>query len=324
MNRTVVLIVLGLIALGVILYFILRPRVISTTTNKNGPFNLSVTTNALNASDFASTTVANAFANDGQGTFQCFVLIDALSRTGGHVDCGVGSNKPDCDSGLYNICTCNATSDCTNCTHDGYQPVFTIHGIYTLEVMNAPDASRPNGVATQLTVRTRTDRGGNPATQVETITLPPIDHQKWVMITIAREGRRIDVYYNNTLVTSSNLNNVVSTISNGTPLITGNYMLSGKIGGLTFLPNRMSVQDVSSVYGKATNTRGDPLIFTTTPNAFAYDVIAAPSSSIAERLCLDGSCLSFPQLGQPDISSYPNIFNIKTSVSGVPFTTQYA
>jgi hypothetical protein len=320
----VILIALGLIVLGVVLYFVLRPTSPSTTTIKNGPFDLSKIENAINASDFATNTIANAFVNDGEGTFQCFVILDALSRTGGHVDCGVGSNKPDCDSGLYNVCTCTAVGDCTNCKHEGYQPVFTIHGIYTLEVMNAPDASRPSGVATQLTVRTKTDNAGTPITQIETINLPPIDHQKWVMITIAREGRRLDIYYNNTLVSSSKLNNIVSTVTNGTPLTTGNYMLSGKIGALSFLPNRQSIQDVSSTYAKLTNTRGDPSMFTTASTTHSYTVNSKAPTSIISSLCLDGSCLSFPKLGQADVSSYPNIFNIKTSVSGVPFTTQYA
>jgi len=324
MDRMVIFIVLGLILLVVILYFLLRPTQTSTTTLKNGPFKLSSKTNALNTSDFSSQALANAFATDGQGSFQCFVMLDALSRTGGHVDCGLASNSPDCRSGLYPVCTCNTINDCTNCNHSGYQKVFTIHGIYTLEVMNVPDASRPNGIAAQLTVRTSTDTDGVQVTQVETVSLPPIDQQKWVMITIAREGRRIDIYYNNSLVLSTKMQNVISTITNGTPLIVGDPLLSGQIGGLTFLPNRQSINDVSATYAKATNTRGDPTIFITTANALTYDIESRPPTSFVTKLCLDGSCLSFPKLGAPDVSSYPNIFNINTSRSGIPFTTQYA
>jgi hypothetical protein len=291
---------------------------------KNGPFSLSSTTNALSSSDFSTATIANAFYTDGVGTFQCFVFLDTLARTGSHVDCGLGTNTPNCDSGLYSTCVCTTTSDCTNCSHAGYQSLFTIHGIYTLEIMNVPDASRPNGVAAQFTVKTSSDRAGTGITQVETINLPPINHQKWVMITVSKEGRRFDIYYNNTLVSSTNLESVPSSITNGTPLITGNSILSGQIGGLTFLPNRQTIQDVSETYAKATNTKGDPVIFITKSNAYSYNVASRPTTTILSSLCLDGSCLSFPKLGQPDISSYPNIFNIKTSVSGVPLTTQYA
>ena len=324
MNLKVIAIVLGLVLLAIALYYILRPTPQSTITTKNGPFKLSSKTNALNASDFGSQAIANSFISDGQGTFQCFVMLDSLARTGSHVDCGVGPASPSCDTGLYNICTCTAVADCKNCTHNGYQPLFTIHGIYTLEVMNVPDASRPNGVAAQLTVRTSTDKNGAEITQIETIDLPPLDHQKWVMITIAKEGRRVDVYYNNTLVVSNQMQNVISTRSGGaTPLVIGDSLLSGQIGGLTFLPNRQSIDDISSTYAKATNTRGDPYIFTTSVAGYSYSIQEKPASTIVQKLCLDGSCLSFPKLGQPDVSSYPNIFNINTSKSGVPFTTQY-
>lgn len=323
-TRTVVLIVLCLIFLGIILYFVLRPVAITTTTIKNGPLSLSSKTNALSTSDFSSATIANAFYKDGNGTFQCFVFMDALARTGSHVDCGLGTNTPNCDSGLYSTCVCSSTSDCTNCSHAGYQSVFTIHGIYTLEVMNVPDASRPNAIAAQFTVKTATDNRGVAASQIETINLPPINHQKWVMITVSKEGRRIDIFYDNTMVSSTNLQNIPSSITNGTPLITGNSMLSGQIGGLTFLPNRQTIQDVSEKYAKETNTKGDPVIFKTTSTAYSYSVESKKPTTIITSLCLDGSCLNFPQLGQPDVSSYPNIFNTKTSVVGVPFRTQYA
>ena len=323
MDRMVVFIVLGLIFLVIILYFILRP-IETSTTMKTGPFKLSSKMNALEASDFSSQALANSFVKDDQGSFQCFIMLDALSRTGEHVECGIETNRPDCEKGLYPVCTCTTINNCINCEHTGYQRVFTIHGIYTLEVMNVPDASRPNGVAAQLTVRTGNISNGVQVTQVETISLPPIDRQKWVMITIAKEGRRVDVYYNNSLVLSKKMLSVISTLTNNTPLIVGNPLLSGQIGGLTFLPDRQSINDVSSTYAKTTNTRGDPTIFITTPNALTYDTEARPANSIASRLCLDGSCLSFPKLGAPDISSYPNIFNINTSKSGVPFTSQYA
>lgn len=324
MDRIVIFIVLGIILLGIALYFILRPASPLTTTNKIGPIDLSSKTNALSISDFSTPAIANAFYKEGQGSFQCFVMLDAISRTGSHVDCGKGTATPACDTGLYPICKCTAVSDCTNCDHAGYQKLCVIHGIYTLEVMNVPDASRPNAVGAQLTVRTRTNSGGNDTTEVETIDLPPIDRQKWVMITITKEGRRIDVYYNNALVTSSTLQSIISTDSNATPLITGDPMLSGQIGGIRFLPNRMTITEVVSSYAASVDTRGQPNMFVTTPTALTYTNSTAPEKSIIQKLCLDGSCLSFPKLGQPEISEYSNIFNQNASNSRLPFTTQYA
>jgi hypothetical protein len=303
---------------------------------KKGPFALSSNTDILTISDFSSPVIANSFYKDGQGTFQCFIMLDSFARTGGHVDCVISANpsdvqpvinnnKPYCDTGLYPICKCTGTTDCGNCVHEGYQTVLTIHGIYALEIMNVPDASRPNGIGAQITIRTRNSDINNVAiTQVETIPLPPIEHQKWVMLTITKNGRRIDVYYNNTLVSSSKLQNIPSTLSNAIPLNIGNTLLSGKIGALTFLPNHQSIQDVSAEYAKSVNTRGDPNMFITTVSSSSYDVKERPANSILSSLCLDGSCMTFPKLGQPNVSSYLNIFNVRTPVPGAPLSTEYA
>jgi hypothetical protein len=335
MNRLIIFIGLGIILLAVALYFILRPKPVLTTTIKKGPFSLSSNSDVLNTSDFASQVVANSFYQDGQGTFQCFILLDSFARTGGHVDCipsrtsgslpSINNNSPSCDTGLYPICKCSSINDCGNCAHEGYQTVFTIHGMYTLEVMNVPDASRPNGIGAQMTVRTsNTDINNNIITQVETIPLPPIEHQKWVMFTLARDGRRIDIYYNNALVSSSKLQNIPSTRTNGIPLNVGNTLLSGKIGALRFLPNHQSINDVSAEYAKSVNTRGDPNMFITTLSSSSYDTKERPENSILSSLCLDGSCMTFPKIGEPNVSSYLNIFNIRTPAAGAPLSTEYA
>jgi len=331
MNRLFIFIVLGLIILGVALYFILRPKTVLTTTLKKGPFSLSSKSDILTVSDFSSAVIANSFYIDGQGTFQCFIFLDSFARTGGHVDCipssrttgslpSINDNSPSCDTGLYPICKCSSINDCGNCTHEGYQTVFTIHGVYALELMNVPDASRPNAIGAQLTVRT----SNTGITQVETIPLPPIEHQKWVMLTITKNGRRIDVYYNNTLVSSSKLQNIPSTFSNDIPLNIGNTLLSGKIGALTFLPNHQSINDVSAEYAKSVNTRGDPNMFITTVSSSSYDVKERPENSILSSLCLDGSCMTFPKIGEPNVSSYLNIFNTEAPRAGAPLLTEYA
>ena len=58
------------------------------------------------------------------------------------------------------------------------------------------------------------DKPNIPKVQVvfeETIPLPELPFQKWTMITIAREGRRFDIYYNGKIVTSKRTQNVVDT-----------------------------------------------------------------------------------------------------------------
>lgn len=327
---SIITIVLVLLVLGILLYFIFRPSSLPNTM-LNGPISLSTQVPALSNDNFPTLQAANAFLKDGQGTFQCFVYLDLLKRTGKHVACGTDSHQPDCSSGLYGQCTCSTVSDCTNCAHDGYESVFNLYGAFNFEVMNVPDASRPSGVAAQLSVRTETTVDGVDAVQVQTIPLPPLDQQKWVMITICKEGRRIDVYYNNALVTSSKMINMISTKNpNGTPVTVGDPALSGQIAGLSFFPNRMTVQDVSSTYSNLADTRGNPIFLSTTPDMYGYKMNTGPSNSLIQTMCLDGSCISFPQIsaafpqiGQPDISSYTNIFRSSGSSNAI-FTTQYA
>jgi hypothetical protein len=314
-----------IVVMAILLYFILRPSNTSSTVMVAGPYSLSTPTQVISMSNFPSTLAAGAFLENGQGTFQCFVYLDNLAKTGKHVKCGINTSTPNCSTGLYEPCECSTPADCTNCKHEGYQSVFNLYGAFTLEVMNVPDASRPNAVSAQLSLRTETTDSAQRKVHIETIPLPPIDQQKWVMITISKEGRRIDIYYNNALVSSSKTVNMISTVNiNGTPASIGDSTLSGQIGGLGFLPNRLSVSEVSAMYATSTDTRGNPNIFTITPTSYTYSLASGSKSSIIQKLCLDGSCFSFPQIGLPDITSYENIFNLNPTKSILPLTSEYA
>ena len=95
-------------------------------------------------------------------------------------------------------------------------------------------------------------------------------------------------------------------------------------GGISFFPSRLSIQDVSTQYAETTDTRGNPTVFTTSQTSNSYEVSSGTNTpSIISSLCLDGSCISLPQVGQPDIGSYSNILNINPQ-AGVAATTQYA
>lgn len=259
MNKLTILIVLSVIIISIFLYFILRRSIVQQTTVR-GPLQLSSKVVAIGSENFSTIDSSTEFLKDGQGTFQFFVYLDQLARTGEHVDCGQDTNQPSCDTGLYNQCSCASSSDCENCAHAGYKHLVSLYGVYTLEIMNVPDASRPNSVAVQLAVRTNTeDSTGVQLVQIETIPLPPLSQQKWTMVTISREGRRIDVYYNNSIVSSSKTMNMISVTNvNGSPVMIGDSGLSGQIAVLSFFPNRYSIQDVTTAYTKFTDTRGNP------------------------------------------------------------------
>jgi copper chaperone CopZ len=301
----------------VILYFIFKPSS-NNSLNVKGPLQLSSKVVAIKSSSFSTLDASTAFLKDGEGTFQCFVYLDQLSKTGEHVDCGNNSYQPSCETGLYNDCTCITSSDCTNCLHAGYKHVLSLYGVYVLEIMNVPDASRPNSVAVQLALRTSTEETSDiKSSIIETIPLPPLPQQKWTMITISREGRRVDVYYNNKIVSSNKTMNMICVQDvNGSPVMIGDSGLSGQIGILSFLPNRVSVQDIESAYARLADTRGNPLEISTDKGALTQTFSSGTdTNSILHKLCLDGSCLSLPHVG-------PNIFTVKAdpiSTSTLPY-----
>jgi len=293
---------------GVVLVFvffmvyILTKQDASVSLVQNGPFSLTSPNSIVSSSNFGSISDANRFLKNGAGTFQCFVYLDTLSRSGGAVGCGQ-TGGPKC-SGFFDPCKCTNTSDCTNCVHVGYNSLVSLYGVYTLEVLTAPDASRPSSVLAQLSVKTTTQTMGTVVNYIETIPLDAIPMQKWTMITIAKEGRRIDVYYNDHFVSSTSLNNMIVGTGDGTIVVAGDIGLSGSIGLVRFDTNRLSVGEVSSVYSQLADTRGAPNTISTnvTGTTASMSANTAPFyMRVLTALCLDGSCLTVPQIHAPVI-----------------------
>jgi hypothetical protein len=145
-----------------------------------GPFPLNKQQSVIEASSFTTTIGSQYFLKEGTGTFQTYIYLDSLTQTGGVSDCGTRSNQPSCSSGLYDPCKCASLIDCTNCTHSGYKNLISLYGVYNLEVLPFPDASRQNTVSAQLAINTQTADEAF----IETIPLPPLPLQKWVFLTI--------------------------------------------------------------------------------------------------------------------------------------------
>jgi hypothetical protein len=110
----------------------------------------------------------------------------------------------------------------------------------------------------------------------ETIPLPEIPFQKWTFITIAREGRRFDVYYNGKLVMSKR--------AAFGPITAGDPNLMGKIAFVQTFPQKLSQPEVMEKYKANSDTTGQP-------------TISAPGS-IFDYLpnCKDGGCISGPKM----------------------------
>ena len=305
---------IGAIALGILViiaYFLMSAKGIPiSSTTVDGPFSLSKSTPILVSSSFPSPAGSLSFLKDGTGTFQAYIYLDSLSQTGSVSPCGTSMNQPSCSSGLYDPCTCAGKMDCSNCSHDGYKNLISLYGVYNLEVLPFPDACRQNSVSTQLAIQTMTAD----ETFIETIPLPPLPLQKWTMFTISKTGRRIDVYYNSSIVTSSTLLNMISNMNpSGSIVQAGDSSLSGSIGVISMNGATSTVGSVASQYSQTSDTRGAPTKFAISLKSYTNKIAANPGPGILSSLCLDGSCLHLPRVGNAN----PSLSQFTDSLSGL-------
>lgn len=197
------------------------------------------------------------------GSLQAFVYPLAFQRTGQVSMCSDGSNpqpgEPDCNSGRFGICECVGT-DCSRCKHIGYVNLLNVSNVLRLEMLTSPDASRQNAALVQLVLRTLRRKPTSAETQTveETIVLPMIPLQKWTMITIARDGRRYDVYYNNKIVNSKRTEFVLDVNSAVGPIQAGDANIYGTITDIEVFSSRLTQAEVSSNYARLADTNGQP------------------------------------------------------------------
>jgi len=318
-----------LLIVVVIIYFLVSAKGTPiSNTSVDGPFALSSATSVVKASSFLSPAGSLSFLRDGTGTFQAYVYLDSLSQTGSVSACGTGTNQPSCSSGMYDPCTCSTNVDCGNCSHDGYKNLISLYGVYNLEILPFPDASRQNTVSAQLSVQTMTADNAF----IETIPLPPIPLQKWTMITISKTGRRVDVYYNASLVSSSTLLNMITNMNpSGAIVQAGDSSLSGSIGVISMNGTASTIGSVASHYSQTSDTRGAPTKFAISLKSHTNTVAPNAVPGLLNSLCLDGSCLYLPRIGNanPSLSSFTDslsdlsntsnttkvspVFNVQTS-----------
>jgi hypothetical protein len=128
---------------------------------------------------------------------------------------------------------------------------------------------------------------GTPPSQIvfeETIPLPNIPFQKWTFLTIAREGRRFDVYYNGKVVASKRTQNIVDTRAAYGPITAGDPNLIGKIAFVESFPEKLTQSQVEEKYKANSDTTGQPNV-TAPMNIFDY----LPN-------CEGGGCITGPQV----------------------------
>ena len=263
-----------------------------------GPFSLGSQTTIITDQE------SKPYYSDSNGSFSSFVYLSPMNRTGAYATCGTNPNQASCADGVFAPCPCDAVAgDCSVCSHAGYNPVFSIAGIVTLEVLNAPDASRQGKAMAQLIVKSEGAplAAGASASQkyIETLTLPPIPLQKWTMISVAREGRRFDVYYDDRIVLSQKTMYMpVSNISNSNfkGITSGSNGLVGHIALANVYNYRLSSQNVNALYKEYADTRGRPYVAATKVNPAGTSDVAGLNPEFTSGMTL-GSFI-------PNVSSF--------------------
>lgn len=197
------------------------------------------------------------------GTLQAFVYPLQAQKSGTLTLCNPSGSanpgEPECSSGKYNLCKC-VENDCSKCAHSGYVNVINISNVIRLEILAAPDASRQNAASAQLVVRTLGMSDGKQTVFQETIPLPNIPFQKWTMVTIAREGRRFDIYYNGNIVASKRTQYIVDVKTGYSSITAGDDNLIGKIALVEVFPDKLKQSDVMLYYQSHADTTGKPYL----------------------------------------------------------------
>jgi len=302
------------ILIGVILFFYYSPTYVpKITAAASGPYDLNKQQTIIEEQE------TSPFYSDTNGSFSAFVYLNPINRTGAFAPCGANPNQSSCEDGTFKLCSCDTTtSDCSVCDHAGYSNIFNISGIVGLEVLVAPDASRQGKAMAQLIVKTEgpalnsgsaTVATSTSQKYIETLSLPVIPLQKWTYVTVAREGRRFDVYFNNTIVLSQKtLNMPISNVSNGSMngVTSGSPGLIGQLAVANLYNYRLSTKDVAGKYAQYADTRGRPYLNATGNPLNLTDVggiLPTYASSLSSALfgsipslslCPSGGCLNPP------------------------------
>lgn len=220
------------------------------------------------------------------GSLTAFVYPLPFQRTGS-IAPPTPAPTHDATNTYTRICPCSGTN-CAPCATKGFRSILNISNVVRLEVLSAPDASRQGLVGAQLVVRTRKQTGNLIETMEEIFSLPPLPFQKWTMLTIGREGRRFDVYYNTDLVLSKRTENMIDNLSAVSSIFGGDSGLVGSIGKVQVWPERLSQQRVVALYKSLTDTTGKP--------SFPEGTLDSIKNF---EICPNGNCLGLPAVQPP-------------------------
>lgn len=135
--------------------------------------------------------------------------------------------------------------DKTASTSTDYQSLMGVEGSFSLDI--SPKSS-------QLTVITA---NGIVNSITEHIQIPPLPLQKWVCVSILRDGRRFDIMYDDQIVASHRFEYFPKVVNS--PLVVGNKSILGSGIHVLVAPYRLTPVEVSKQRAKLADMNGKPV-----------------------------------------------------------------
>jgi hypothetical protein len=226
------------------------------------------------------------------------IQIMSAPRTVSKVDdCDVntGSDVSDrlvqsCSDYNYSMCKCNTPSDCSNCTlQSNYLSKLLSMGT-SVELWASGYTSQSDRPMIPALLKIKTANGVN--TFFETIPLPAIPLQKWTVVTIVQEGRRIDVYYGAKAVAGLYLKYPpVPAYVSDSWYAGGLVNWSGKIGLFSSTLSARTSSDVEKDVSQILDTTGIP---------YSQNVVDMTFDMGFGFPCLFGTCGNMPTVKPPN------------------------
>ena len=130
---------------------------------------------------------------------------------------------------------------------DKFIPIIQVVNNWHIEISHSPTGQKQTSA--RLRVQTK---DGNGELKDEIMDLPPLPNQKWLCITLLRDGRRFDMMYDDKIVASQRLQNYPVVISS--PLTVGNKGLDGSVIHVIVSSRRYSPDEVEKERIKYVNT----------------------------------------------------------------------
>lgn len=217
------------------------------------------------------------------------IYVESSPRTVSKVDCitSTASLGPSCKDYSFDACQCRDPG-CGNCTlTDGNYLSKLVWMGNSLELWASGYTSQNDKpyIPTLLKIKTAKDSGSGDY-YMETVSLPAIPLQKWTIVTIVKEGRRIDVYYGATAVATSYTSYLPVPADSSQRIYAGNTAWKGTIGFFNGYTGHYSSDDVLNDVSTLVDTKGVPYYF----QQINFDF------NVSIPLCPSGNCNNFNTL----------------------------